>query len=182
VPHTGQAQHWVFPAKVALLALLTVNTAFYLFFGTRNEALDSPAWLALLVSFEVEAGLRDRLGGRRATAALRGIRWLAAAALVAAGAGYVRDKEWLDVLNVGLWIAVVLLLELRLRRPAWTGRVRRAFAVTAAMLYAGLVCLVAAWLLREEWFDAYDAALWLTAFAVLELDLLGPTQPSGPGI
>jgi hypothetical protein len=32
---------------------------------------------------------------------------------------------------------------------------------------------VAAWLWRGDWFYAYDAALWLTAFATLEIDVLG---------
>jgi len=34
------------------------------------------------------------------------------------------------------------------------------------------LALVAAWLWRGDWFDAYDAALWLVAFATLEMDLL----------
>ena len=41
------------------------------------------------------------------------------------------------------------------------------------MPYAGLLGLVLAWLLRGEWFDAYDAALWLAALATLEMGLLG---------
>ena len=36
--------------------------------------------------------------------------------------------------------------------------------------------LVAAWLWRGEWFEAYDAALWLIAFATLEMDVLGFTR------
>jgi hypothetical protein len=172
VPHGGQPARWVTSLKIALLALLTANTAYYVFFGTRSEALDSPAWLALLVSFEVETRLQHRFGGRGATTALRVVRMLAAAALVAAAIGYAHDGEWLDVINVGLWIAVVALLEFKLRSPGRSQRTARAFAWTAAALYAGLIALVAVWLLRREWFDAYDAALWLTAFAIVELDLL----------
>jgi hypothetical protein len=92
--------------------------------------------------------------------------------LVAAMTGYVHEKEWLDSLNVGLWCAVVALLEFEVRRPAAAMRHRVPFAVAALALYSGLLALVAAWLWRGEWFDAYDAALWLVAFATLEMDVL----------
>jgi hypothetical protein len=173
VPDPGRTPRWAVPVEFALLALLAIDTALYFLFGTRNEALDSTAWLALLVSFNVEAGLRRRFDASRTTLALRGIRLLAAVALAAAAVGYARDREWLDTLNTGLWIAVVVLLDFKLRHPARARQSARAFAAAAAVLYAGLAALVAAWLLRGEWFDAYDAALWLAAFAILELDWLG---------
>ena len=168
----SQPARWVISLKVALLALLTANTAFYIFFGTRSEALDSPAWLVLLVSFEAETGLRHRFGGRSATTILRILRMLAAAALAAAAVGYAHDGEWLDVINVALWIAVVALLEFKIRNCGQSTRLDRVLGWAAAALYTGLITLVAAWFLRREWFDAYDAALWLTAFAIVELDLL----------
>jgi hypothetical protein len=31
---------------------------------------------------------------------------------------------------------------------------------------------VFAWAWRKEWFDAYDAALWLLAFATIEMNVL----------
>ena len=172
MPDGGQPVRRIVALKLALLALLTANTVYYVFVGTRSEALDSPAWLALLVSFEVETSLRHRFGGRGTTAALRTVRMLAAVALMAAAVGYAHEGEWLDVTNVALWIAVVALLEFKLRNPGWQWQSARAFTWAAAAVYAGLVALVAAWLWREEWFDAYDGALWLTAFAIVELDLL----------
>jgi hypothetical protein len=159
--------------KGALFALLAGNTAVYLVAGTRSEALDSVAWLTLLVSFELETGRREWFRGRWSTIALRGARLLAAAALAVAAVGYVRGKEWLDAINVGLWIGVVALLEFEVRRPDAVMRHRGGFLAVTTALYAGLVGLVLAWLLRGEWFDAYDAALWLAAFATLEMDLLG---------
>ncbi len=35
-----------------------------------------------------------------------------------------------------------------------------------------LAALVLVWAWRREWFDAYDAALWLAAFAMIEMDVL----------
>lgn len=172
MPDGGQPARWIIILKVALLALLTANTVFYVFFGTRSEALDSPAWLALLVSFEAETSLRHRFDGPGTTTALRIVRMLAAAALVVAAIGYAHEGEWLDVINVALWIAVVGLLEFKLRHTGRSMQSERVFAWGAAALYAGLIALVAAWLLRREWFDAYDAALWLTAFVIVELNLL----------
>ena len=155
-----------------MFALLACNTAVYAIAGTLSEALDSVAWLLLLASFELETGLGGRFGWGRAAAILRAVRIGASAAILAAGVGYVRDGEWLDALNIGLWIGVVALLEFEVRRPAATMRHRARLKGGATLLYAGLAALVAAWLWQGDWFDAYDAALWLTAFMTIELGLL----------
>ena len=159
--------------KAVVFALLAWNTAAYLHAGTTSEALDSTAWLVLLVSFELETRLGKRWGEGLGNTVIRGSRLVAATALVAATIGYVQALEWLDAINVGLWVAVVALLEFEVRRPDALMRHRSSFAAAAIVLYAGLVALVAAWLWRGEWFDAYDAALWLVAFATLEMDVLG---------
>lgn len=158
---------WFMPAVVTLLG---ANTAVYLVSGTPSEALDSAAWFILLALFLLETG---RTLGRRAAVVARLARIAAAAALVAALAGYVREEEWLDVLNTALWIAVVALLELKVRSPDAVKRHRAGFAAAAAALYAGLAAVVAAWLWRGDGFGAYDAALWLAAFGALEMNLLG---------
>jgi hypothetical protein len=160
--------------KAGLYVLLVWNTAVYAWSGTASEALDSSAWLVLLVSFELETRLRARHDARRLTVFARACRLLAAAALVAATAGYVREGEWLDAVNMGLWVAVVALLELEVRRPAAAARWRPVLLAVAAMLYSGLAALVLAWAWRGEWFDAYDALLWLAAFATIEMNLLKP--------
>lgn len=159
--------------RIAVFALLSINTAIYLVSGSASASLDSIAWLTLLVLFEIETGSFVRPAGIRATPAIRALRLVAAAALAVALAGYARDGEWADVINTGLWFAVVGLLELEVRFPAFFELHRAALAVTAAALYCSLATLVGAWLWRGEWFDAYDAALWLAAFAMLEMDVLG---------
>jgi len=157
----------------ALFALLAFNTGAYLLTGTASEALDSLAWLALLAMFELESGRSGRFDTGRLNALVRVVRIAAAIALLAALFGYWRQREWLDVINVSLWIGVVASLELGIRRPDIVARHRRAYIAGSAALYAALIVLVLAWLLRREWFDAYDAALWLAAFALLEAGLLG---------
>lgn len=160
----------------AIFTLLAINTAVFLASGTTSEALDSIAWLTLLALFELETGRISRLREGHYIAAIRAVRLAAVAALVAAMIGYVYEEEWLDALNVGLWCAVVALLEFEVRRPDAVMRNRSVFSAAAIVLYAGLIALVAAWLWRGEWFEAYDAALWLVAFATLEMDVLGLTR------
>jgi|SRR5882672_4291823 len=159
--------------KAVVFALLAWNTATYLYSGTTSEALDSAAWLVLLISFELETRPDRRWNEGLGNAVMRGSRLVAAIALIAATMGYVREMEWLDAINIGLWVAVVALLEFEVRRPDIVMQHRSSFAATAIVLYSGLVALVAAWLWRGDWFDAYDAALWLVAFAALEMDVLG---------
>jgi hypothetical protein len=168
----ARAAPWYPWFKAVVFALLACNTAVYATTGTLSEALDSVAWLLLLASFELETGLGGRFGSGRAAAILRTVRFGASAAILAAGVGYVREGEWLDALNIGLWILVVALLEFEVRRPATVMRYRRPFKSAAAALYSGLAGLVLAWLWQGDWFDAWDAALWLIAFVTLELGLL----------
>lgn len=168
----GSAPPWYPGFKAAVFALLACNTTIFLFTGTLNEALDATAWLALLALFELETGFGDRLRASGTAIAIRSLRLAAAAAVGAAAIGYVYQNEWLDAVNTGLWIAVVVLLEFEVRNPRAVARRRARFAATAAALYAGLAVLVLIWAGRGEWFDAYDALLWLIAFAMIEMDVL----------
>ena len=118
------------------------------------------------------AGFASNESARRAMAAIHGLRLAAAAAVGAAAIGYAWQNEWLDAVNTALWIAVVVLLEFEVRYPGAVARHRAWIATTAATLYAGLGALVMVWAWHREWFDAYDAALWLTAFAMIEMDVL----------
>lgn len=157
--------------KATVFALLAWNTAVFLATGTLSEAIDATAWLVLLALFGLETGWGDRFGESSATA-IHGVRFAAAVAVGAAAIGYVREREWLDAINSGLWIAVVVLLEIEVRCTGAVARRRAWFAAVAATLYSGLGALIPAWLWRGEWFDAYDAALWLIAFAAIEMDVL----------
>lgn len=162
--------------KAVVFALLVCNTAILLFAGTASEALDAAAWLVLLASYELETGFGGRFGAGRTAAILRGTRLVAAGAIVAAAIGYVGGEEWLDAINLGLWIAVVALLEFEVRRPDRVAAQRTRFTAVATLLYCGLVVPVLVWAGRGEWFDAYDALLWLVAFATIEIDLFKFTR------
>lgn len=154
-----------------MFALLVCNTTILLSAGTASETLDAAAWLVLLASYELETGYGGRFRAGRKAAILRGARLVAAAAIAVAAIGYVRGEEWLDAINLGLWIAVVALLEFEVRRPDAVAAHRTQFTAIATLLYCGLGVPVLVWAGRGEWFDAYDALLWLVAFATIEIGL-----------
>ena len=177
------ALRWYFWFKAGVFTLLTCNATYLLFLGTFSEALDATSWLTLLALFELETGYGDWLRRTRAAALVHGIRLLAVAAVIAAALGYVFGREWLDAVNSLLWIAVVMILEFEVRYPHAVERNRAWFAAVATTLYAGLGALVLVWAWRGEWFDAYDALLWLIAFVTIEIDVLriSRTECSGTG-
>jgi len=175
-----RARSWF---TAAVFALLVLNAAIYLGSGTLSEGFDSLAWLVLLALFQLETGSGRALRARSAVAAVHAIRLAALAAIGAAAAGFLYNNEWLDAANSALWIAVVVLLEAGVRRPAVVAAHQASFAAAAAALYAGLVAVALVWLWQGEWFDAYDAALWLTAFATIEMNIFEAARgtPAGTG-
>lgn len=165
--------------KGAVFALLVLNTGIYLASGTLSEGLDSIAWLVLLGLFQLETGFRETLNARSAITAVHAIRLAALAAVAAAATGFLYNHEWLDAANSALWIAVVVLLEVGVRRPAAVAAYRARFTAAAAALYSGLGALALVWAWRGDWFDAYDAALWLAAFATIEMNILEASRRAG---
>lgn len=163
---------WPDRLKTLVFALIGVNALIFFVRGTVPEVIDTLAWLTLLAMFELEAAHPHLLQNGRILRAVHFLRFAAGAAICAAAAGYVYSKAWLDTINIGLWIAVVILLEFEVRYPHAVARSRTAFGAAAALLYGGLAVMVGAWAWHGEWFDAYDALLWLIAFLVIEMDVL----------
>ncbi len=164
--------------KGLIFALIGINALVFSVRGTAAEIIDTLAWLTLLTLFEIETVHPHLLQGVRALRYTHIARLLAGAAVCIAAAGYVIDRAWIDAANIALWIAVVILLEFELRYPRVVASRRQAFVIIAALLYGGLATMVMAWAWRGEWFDAYDAVLWLIAFLVIEMNLLRPPVPA----
>ncbi len=155
--------------KLALVFLLAGNAAYFILSGSTSKAIDSCAWLTLLVLFMIETSFGKYLTTAAMTRALRLLRLLAAAGVFAATAGYILEDNLLDAANSVLWILVVVLLELQLRASALNRRYRRRLASVAWALYGGLGLLVVLWAAGGLWFDAYDAILWIAAFVMIEV-------------
>jgi hypothetical protein len=164
--------------KPLLFALLAIDTGWFAWSGAASKAIDAAAWLTLLALFDIETRLAGRPRHRTRDFVLQALRLVAAAAVIAATFRYVFEDNVLDTINSVLWIGVVVLLETQFRFPALAARARKVFAATAVVLYGGLAALVGVWAWRGEWFDAYDALLWLIAFALLELEVVGAKNAS----
>jgi len=165
---------------IAMFTLLAVNAVIYAVTGRASETVDALAWFLLLALFFVETRCPQWTRLPRNAVALKLLHLIAATAILWAAIFFVREREWLDALNAWLWIGVVAVLELEVRAPVWIRRQRRLVIAFSAALYAALAGVAVAWLLQGEWFDGYDAALWITAFALLELDLLRRTSVNPP--
>ena len=157
--------------KAALFVLLSANTVYFAVFGTASKAVDAAAWLTLLALFEAEATFGDRLRVGRRRFAVRAARLVAAGGVIAAAIGYLLEDNALDAANSALWILVVILLEVELRWPALAARNRYAFNTAAFGVFGALAVLVVLWAAAAMWVDAYDAALWLVAYATIERDI-----------
>lgn len=165
---------WHRVLRAGVFALLCVNTLYYVAAASLSKGLDSAAWLVLLALYSIETHYSARVASRRAVSILSGIRLVAAIGVAVAGIAYIVERDVLDAINTGLWIGVVCLLEFEVRRPQAVVRSRTTFVAIASVIYGSLALLVFVWAWRREWLDAYDALLWLVAFAAIEMDMLVP--------
>lgn len=152
--------------------MLAANALIYATAGRASEGIDALGWFALLLLFEIENRYPLWTRIARIAAALDLLRLIAAAGIAFSALAYVREGEWLDALNAWLWIGVVIVLELEVRAPLFTAQHRRLATALSIMLYSALGAVALTWLAHGEWFDGYDAVLWIAAFALIEMDLL----------
>ncbi|HZH42792.1 MAG TPA: hypothetical protein VEY50_01720 [Lysobacter sp.] len=171
---------WFVAFKWLVYALLALNVVLYGRHGTVTEQIDTAAWVVLLLLFEWETGGWTMSPRQRRLA--HALRALASVAVVGACVDYALQLEWLDFCNAVTWLLVVVALELEVRVPAhWRG-FHRARQAATGLLYLALAAFLLAWLAMSAsggapaWLDAWDAALWLVAFVVIELNVFGFAQ------
>lgn len=177
----ASAPRWYRVLKLCILALLTADAVIYASLDRPSATLDSMAWLVLLLLFQAETEFPDSPALRRLAPAIHLVRGAAILGLGWAGLAFLQEQEWLDVANAGLWIGVVVLFEWEVRFPGFVARWPRAFLAVSVAIFAALTGLVLAWAWQGEWFEAYDALLWIIAFATLEVDLLSYVRPAHEG-
>lgn len=163
-----------------LIGLLALNAVIYTAGGRAAESADAVAWFALLALYEWECRRHAAARRPRLDALLFACRLGAAIAIVLSAVTFLREQEWLDAINAWLWIGVVIVLEVEVRLANTATTHRRSLLAVSVLLYGGLAAVMLTWLFQGEWFDAYDASLWIAAFALIEMGLLkgnvGSTQ------
>ena len=91
-----------------------------------------------------------------------------------AGLAGIHFLAMVDVVNAGVWLLVVLLLEADVRLQEKNRLEGAALYVSTAakfVLYSILALAVVAWMVTGDFVDWWDAFLWLVAFVFIELNV-----------
>ncbi len=159
--------------KWIVYSLLGINVALFLTQATAVEALDSLAWLALLLLFEWESH-RPHPGDQQDwqyliihNGRIAAYLVILSVALCYSAPSFCVEHGSLDMWNAWTWIAVVLILEHDTHRPS---QIYSSLILSAKfLLYGALVLYAVCWGLTQGWLNFYDALLWILCFFVIEL-------------
>jgi hypothetical protein len=86
----------------------------------------------------------------------------------------IRYLAWVDVINAGVWLLVVLVLEIDVRlqeHGRFEGLTLKASNASKFVLYSVLFLAAIYWGLKGDFVDFWDAFLWLVAFIFSELNV-----------
>ena len=87
----------------------------------------------------------------------------------------IRALAWVDVINAGVWILVVLILEFDVRmqeRGILEGTALKFSNVIKFVLYSILFLAAVYWGFKGDFVDFWDAFLWLVAFFFIEMNVV----------
>jgi hypothetical protein len=87
-----------------------------------------------------------------------------------------RKLSWVDVFNASAWLIIVLLFQVELSLEQMNKLTKhRLIVVMAWKIFAYLALLVCAiyWTVFSAFIDYWDAWLWLLAFILIDLNMLG---------
>lgn len=91
-----------------------------------------------------------------------------------AGLTRIVSLAWVDVINSGVWLLVVALLEIDVRlqeRGRLEGPVLRASTMSKYVLYSALFLAAVYWGLKGDFVNFWDAFLWQVAFVFIEMNV-----------
>ncbi|MGB5470716.1 MAG: hypothetical protein WBM64_09890 [Woeseiaceae bacterium] len=86
----------------------------------------------------------------------------------------IRYLAWVDVINAGVWLFVVMLLEIDVRlqeQDRYEGLALQLSSIAKFVLYSLLLLAAIYWGLKGDFVDFWDAFLWLVAFVFIELNV-----------
>lgn len=93
----------------------------------------------------------------------------------APGHKVITGLAWVDVINAGVWILVVLVLEIDVRlqeKDRLVGTALQLSNLTKYVLYSILVLALIYWIIFGDFVDFWDALLWLLAFFFIEKNVV----------
>jgi len=96
------------------------------------------------------------------------------AAVDAATLTDIRGLAWIDAINGGVWILVVVLLEIDVwlqEHQRFEGAALKTSTALKFLLYGTLALAVVYWMWKGQFKDWWDALLWLVAFVFIELNV-----------
>lgn len=87
----------------------------------------------------------------------------------------IRALAWVDVINAGVWLLIVLVLEFDVRlqeKNQLEGAVLKTSNMLKIILYSILFLAAVYWGIKGDFVDFWDAFLWLVAFFFIELNVV----------
>jgi hypothetical protein len=87
----------------------------------------------------------------------------------------IRILAWVDVINAGVWLLIVLVLEIDVRlqeHHRFAGVALKASNISKVVLYLVLLLAAIYWGVKGDFVDFWDAFLWLVAFFFIELNVV----------
>jgi hypothetical protein len=180
---------------VHAVRLLCAATIVYAFAGYVQKALGLMAFEPLQVmdacAFGEGFSALIRLDGYESLTALNCSAYpapllgLPGTQVIATAADHSMTSQlaWLDVVNAGTWILIVVMLEVDVRLQSkhlhalrWQSMSR----VVKSFFYGVLFVAATLWGLAGTWLDFIDAALWLFAFFCIELNVFAWAREDVP--
>lgn len=87
----------------------------------------------------------------------------------------IRALAWVDVINAGVWLLIVLILEMDVRlqeKNRLDGTVLKVSNLLKAVFYSILFIAAIYWGVKGDFVDFWDAFLWLVAFFFIEKNVV----------
>lgn len=99
----------------------------------------------------------------------------------AAGLAAILGLAWIDVINSGVWLLVVIVLEIDVylqEHNRYEGMALSVSYFSKVALYSALLYAAIYWGAKGDFVDFWDAFLWLVAFVLIELNVFEWRQES----
>jgi hypothetical protein len=164
--------------KWTVFGLLGINMVLFFIHQTAIEGIESLAWLVLLLLFEWETSQLDQPYISSVEKWSIHIGRILAYILIIYSAyeyttsTYIQENGPTDMYNAATWLLIVFLLEYDVYFPRaykkWEWHIRNIFKT---ILYVALFLIALWWWIDGEFFDFYDALLWIICFFFIELNI-----------